>query len=127
MLAKPIIDILVEATSVEEVDNRAKRMEGLGYEAKGAYGIPGRRYFRKDTPKGVREFHVHIFAAGSEEVERHLALREYLRSHPEVALEYSELKRDLIGRRSAGKKAYVAGKAPFVSKVVQEAVAWRRN
>lgn len=126
MLAKPVVDILVEATSIEEVDDRSDCMKALGYEAKGAYGIPGRRYFRKDTAKGVREFHVHVFAVASEEAERHLAFRDYLRSHPEVAREYSELKRGLVAMHGADKRAYVAGKTPFVARVVQEAVAWKR-
>ena len=127
VLAKPVIDILVEASSVEEVDARAKRLVALGYDAKGAYGIPGRRYFRKDNPQGVREFHVHVFAHGAEEIERHLAFRDYLRSHAGVAREYSELKRALASRHGLDKKAYAAGKDPFVAAVVEEALAWSRT
>jgi len=126
ILAKPVIDILVEATSVELVDDRSDCMKALGYEAKGTYGIPGRRYFRKDTPKGVREFHVHVFVVGSEEAEKHLAFRDYLRSHPEVAQEYSELKHGLAARHCADKSVYVVGKTSFIAKIVQDAIAWKR-
>ncbi len=45
--AKPIIDMLVEVTSVEEVDLRNVAMASLDYEAMGEFGIAGRRYFRR--------------------------------------------------------------------------------
>jgi GrpB-like predicted nucleotidyltransferase (UPF0157 family) len=41
MLAKPILDILVEAPSVEAIDLCRPQLESLGYEYKGEYGIPG--------------------------------------------------------------------------------------
>ena len=125
ILAKPVIDVLVEATSLEAVDIRRDRLDALGYEAMGAYGIPGRRYFRKDTANGVRAFHVHVFARGSVEAGRHLAFLDYLQSHPRAALEYSELKRVLTATHNADKNAYVAGKASFVARVMKEATAWK--
>lgn len=53
-------------------------MESLGYEVMGEYGIPGRRYFRKDAQQGIRTHNIHTFEAGSAEVERHLAFRDYM-------------------------------------------------
>src|SRR3954463_7125609 len=52
--AKPIIDLLVEVREIAEVDGRSPAMESLGYEVMGEYGIPGRRYFRKDNREGIR-------------------------------------------------------------------------
>ncbi len=40
--AKPIIDMLVEVTSVDEVDVRNVAMASLGYESMGEFGIAGR-------------------------------------------------------------------------------------
>lgn len=127
MHAKPIVDILVEAVSVEAVDERTPALEALGYEARGEYGIPGRRYFRKDDARGVRRFHVHAFAAGAEEAMRHLAFRDYLRAHPEAAREYSRLKRELARRYPADSRAYRDGKDPFVEATLRAALAWRRS
>ena len=42
--AKPVIDILVEAKDIEEVDQYNHKMKELGYEAMGEYGIPKRRF-----------------------------------------------------------------------------------
>jgi GrpB-like predicted nucleotidyltransferase (UPF0157 family) len=47
--AKPVIDLLVEVKNITQVDERNYAMEALGYEAMGEFGIPSRRYFRKDN------------------------------------------------------------------------------
>ena len=61
----------------------------------GEFGIPGRRYLRKG---GAHRTHqVHIFGAESQyEIERHLAVRDYLRMHPLKADAYAALKRSHI-------------------------------
>jgi len=125
--AKPIIDMLVEVDSIDAVDERAQALVALGYEAMGEFGIPGRRYFRKDNQSGIREFQLHAFAAGSAAVERHLAFRNYLRVHPEVAREYSELKRRLAKEYPSNMEAYIDGKDPFIRATEQVAVAWWRS
>ena len=63
--AKPIIDILLEVEDVIALDAYASRLVEFGYEAKGEFGIPGRRYFRKDSADGVRTHQIHAFACGS--------------------------------------------------------------
>ena len=54
IFAKPIIDILVEVADVGAVDSYNEAMELGGYESMGEFGIPGRRYFRKDDVDGAR-------------------------------------------------------------------------
>src|SRR6187399_2391149 len=43
MFAKPIIDILLEVTKHEGLDNDSPVLRGLGYESLGEFGISGRR------------------------------------------------------------------------------------
>ena len=124
--AKPIIDMLVEATSLEALDAATPMLEAYGYEAKGEFGIPKRRYFRKDNSDGVREYQVHAFAADSGEVDRHLAFRDYLRSHPAVAEDYSQLKRQLAAQHPEDIESYMAGKDPFIKATERVALARRR-
>ena len=45
--AKPVIDIIVEATSVADIDCLEPSIAGIGYEPKGEFRIPGRRFFQK--------------------------------------------------------------------------------
>ncbi len=123
--AKPVIDLLLEVAEVETLDEHAAAMESLGYEAMGEYGIPGRRYFRKDSEDGVRTHQVHAFQAGSSEVKRHLAFRDYLTAHPAVAAEYSALKRKLAEDFPEDIHAYMEGKDPFIKEYEHRALEWQ--
>ena len=53
IVAKPILDILLEVSNTDRLDDETAALEGLWYEAKGEFGIPGRRYFRKNDAAGI--------------------------------------------------------------------------
>lgn len=125
--AKPVIDLLVEAGDIAEVDGRSSAMELLGYEVMGEYGIPGRRYFRKDNGEGIRTHHVHVFEAGSAEAERHLAFRDYMIAHPAEAQSYSELKRKLADEHPQSIDDYMDGKDDFIKEADRRAARWRTS
>lgn len=122
--AKPIIDILLEAVSLEALDDKSPELEALGYEAKGEFGIPGRRYFRKDEADGARTHQVHAFEAGSPGAARHLAFRDYMRAHPSIAGEYDALKARLARAHPHDMQAYIDGKDAFVREHEKRALRW---
>ncbi|MEM8783341.1 MAG: GrpB family protein [Planctomycetota bacterium] len=124
IVAKPILDLLVEADAIEHVDARRDAVVALGYEAMGEYGLPGRRYFRQDDDRGVRTHHVHAYAAGHPDVARHLAFRDFLRAHTQPAQAYSELKANLAAEHPDDMEAYIDGKDPFIQRVERDALAW---
>ena len=117
--AKPVIDILVEVKKIDSLDDPAP-MVSLGYEAMGEFGIVGRRYFRKENAY-QRTHHVHIFEAGSAQVTRHLAFRDYMLAHPEDAQKYSELKRRLAKEHSTDIEKYMDGKDEFIQAIDKKA------
>ena len=79
--AKPIIDILPVVKEISAVDAHNAQFEALGYEPRGEYGIPGRRFFRKGLEH--RTHHIHIFQESDQpNILRHVAVRDYLRAHP---------------------------------------------
>jgi GrpB-like predicted nucleotidyltransferase (UPF0157 family) len=124
--AKPIIDLLVEVKDIVKVDGRSSSMESLGYEVvMGEFGIPGRRYFRKDNQEGVRTHHIHTFKVSSEQVKRHLAFRDYMIAHPEDAQRYSKLKRRLAREYPTNIDGYMDGKDGFIKEMDMKAVQWR--
>lgn len=122
--AKPVIDILLEVESVEALDERTMEFQALGYEVMGEFGIPGRRYYRRDNDSGVRTHQIHAFKAGAPDVVRHLAFRDYMRSHPTVASQYGELKARLAKEHSHGMGAYTDGKDSFVKEHERLALQW---
>jgi len=122
--AKPIIDILIEATHIEAIDDRTPLFEDLGYEAMGEFGLPGRRYFRKDNAQGLRTHHVHSYAHNNNEVHRHLAFRNFMREHSHFAQRYSDLKQQLAHAHPRDINAYMNGKDAFIKDMEQRAIAW---
>lgn len=122
--AKPVIDILLEVSSLRAMDAKAAGLEAMGYEAKGEFGLPGRRYFRLDDAAGTRTHQVHAYEAGAPDVRRHVAFRDYLRAHPSVAEEYGALKERLVRVHADDSKAYVSGKDAFVKEYERRALRW---
>ena len=91
LAAKPIIDIMPVVRRLSAVDSAAPALKRLGYEYLGEFGIPGRRYLRKGGDE--RTHQVHIFAwDDAENINRHLAVRDYLRTHPAERDAYAALK-----------------------------------
>lgn len=127
ILAKPIIDLLGIVCNLADADAKVGSLKSLGYEAMGAYGIEGRRYFRKMDGNGTRTHHLHIFEEGSLHIERHLAFRDYLIAHPDLADKYSCLKERLTSGENPSWDRYLNGKDPFVSRVEAQAVDWFRS
>ena len=124
IFAKPIIDILLEVRDTRRLDRETSALEDLGYEAKGEFGIPGRRYFRKNDAEGLRTHQVHAFAQGSTSIERHLAFRDYMVAHPEAARAYSALKRRLADQHPHDIEAYIDGKDAYVKEQERKALFW---
>jgi predicted N-acetyltransferase YhbS/GrpB-like predicted nucleotidyltransferase (UPF0157 family) len=124
LMAKPILDLLLEVRDRAALDLIGHAMAGLGYEAMGEFGVPGRRYFRRHDAAGVRTHHVHAFVTGDPHVLRHLAFRDYLRAHAEVAAAYGALKSALAATCPDLGPGYVEGKGPFVRAHQAAAVAW---
>jgi GrpB-like predicted nucleotidyltransferase (UPF0157 family) len=125
--AKPIVDILLVVSDLELLDSNAVEMKGIGYEAKGEFGIPGRRYFRKNDVDGTSTHHLHSFLEHSAEAARHLAFRDYMNAHPAAALAYSALKRNLALSHPHSMEAYMDGKDAFIKSHEALALAWKRD
>ena len=126
LAAKPVIDILPVVRTLEGIDSCNPGFAALGYECMGEFGIPGRRYYRKGGAE--RTHQIHLFAAESRaEIERYLAVRDYLRCHPEAAAAYAALKRELAARFPWDIDGYCDGKDAFVRELEQKALAWRRG
>ena len=111
--AKPEIDIHVEVSTTSNVDQYAEGMTLLGYRVRGEEVEQGSHYYSKDE-EGVRTFKVHVSESHHPGLRNHLIFRDYLRTHPERAKEYSDLKRSLAATNKSGIIEYLNGKRPFI-------------
>lgn len=124
LVAKPVIDILIGVRDLSLDEKNIEALSEIGYEYRGEAGIPGRLFFRKGMP---RTHHVHVAVLGGEFWTEHLLFRDYLRAHPEEALRYADLKRDLAARLRTDRASYTESKAPFISSILAKARMWRQT
>ena len=125
LAAKPIIDILLEVTSLDQLDNKSIDFENLAYEVKGEFGIKGRRYFRKGGDS--RTHQIHAFESGDHNVLRHLVFRDYLIAHENIAKEYGALKMQIAKKCNHDIDKYCDDKDPFIKEHETKALSWFEN
>ncbi len=116
--AKPIIDLLPVFASTAACDAARPRLEALGYEWMGPFGLPDRRYLRYDDPQtGQRRFQAHCYPQHSPEITRHLAFRDALRANPALRAGYTSVKARCDGLHPGDHRAYGACKSDWINKV----------
>ncbi len=124
--AKPVIDIAVATGQYPLPDEVIGRMQGIGYEHIGEYGIPRRHYFRRGF-NGRYYMHVHVYELTNEEYAKHLLFRDYMRAHPERASAYEQLKRHLAETVGHDREAYTLRKTDFIRETLRMAEEWRER
>ncbi len=122
LAAKPVIDILIEVDDLDVLDSYNPQLNAIGYIAMGEFGIPARRYFQKGGD--LRSHQVHVFKRNSQHVRRHLAFRDYLRNHQDVANVYAHLKQAVAKACSNDMNIYCDGKHDFIQKYEKLALEW---
>ena len=122
LAAKPIIDILVEVTSLEETQKQiVPLLESEGYDYFWRTDVePPYAWFIKRDSEGKRTHHIHMVEADSKLWER-LYFRDYLRGFPDEAKRYEELKKSLSEQYPKDRVAYTEGKAEFVVSATERA------
>lgn len=123
MDAKPVIDILISAHNITEIDAFNHELEDLEYIARGEFGIPGRRFFVKDCAR-ERSYQIHVFQNGNSQLLKHINFREYMIAHPDAAHEYAQLKIELAQRFPDDVRAYSEAKDAFIKNIDTQALHW---
>lgn len=130
--AKPIVDILVEVTSLDDTKQRiAPILEEQGYDYfwRPSFGDdtpPFYAWFIKRDKNGKRTHHIHMVESHFEHWDR-LLFRDYLIDHPDVAQEYGNLKMKLSNEHQNDRVAYTQAKRDFIRQVTETAKQYYRN
>jgi GrpB-like predicted nucleotidyltransferase (UPF0157 family)/GNAT superfamily N-acetyltransferase len=123
LAAKPILDIDVLLRSASDLPEAIRRLTAIDYEHEGDKRIPTRHAFRAHFEGPVH--HLYVCTSPEGEFRRHVALRDFLRSHPTDAAAYAQLKHDLARRHPDDINAYMAGKDAFVRELLVRAMQSR--
>lgn len=122
LAAKPIIDIMAVVRNLEEVDAVSENFSQIGYEYLGEFGIAGRRYLRKGGEE--RTHQIHIFHVDDwNNIRRHLAFRDYMRTHEKEREDYAKLKKELAQCFPYDIGGYCDGKEEFVRNMEKQALS----
>ena len=124
LIAKPIIDLMPIVTSLTSLEEQRQRVEALGYQWHGEFGIPARRYCTLADEAGVRVVQLHFFKADSPHVERHIAFRDYLRAHPDEANAYATEKHRAQKLHPTNSHAYADEKDKWTRAAETKALIW---
>jgi GrpB-like predicted nucleotidyltransferase (UPF0157 family) len=118
LAAKPVIDVDVVATA-SVLPEVIARLEAIGYVHLGDLGVTEREAFR--APEHSPRHNLYAVVESSVSLRNHLAVRDYLRTHPDVAKSYGSLKRHLAALHPDDVDAYVAGKSDEIARILAAA------
>ena len=126
LAAKPIVDMLVEVTNLDETRKRiAPILEGQGYDyfwrpTWGDDTPPFYAWFIKRDAAGNRTHHIHMVEPGFEHWDR-LLFRDYLKEYPDIARAYGDLKVKLSEAHRGDRVTYTEAKTEFIGEITEKA------
>ena len=98
MLSKEDLDIIL---AVDHLDH-ALQLEKHGFTFKGEINIPLRYFFSKNTDRS--KINLHVCEKGHGFIDLNLAIRNFLRAHPDQADAYAKVKEEALKRPNAHEK-----------------------
>ena len=124
LAAKPVIDIQVSVSSLIPRSDVVDPLVAIGYRHSIDPIETGHEFLSKGyDDDGPHMVHIHLCEAGDAWERRHLAFRDELRRHPEVAAEYAALKRRLADQHPSDIMTYVDSKTAFIRSIEARALA----
>jgi GrpB-like predicted nucleotidyltransferase (UPF0157 family) len=124
LAAKPIVDILLVVEDSGDEPSYLPALEAAGYVLRVREpDFDEHRMFR--TPE--KDVHLHVFSAGSKEIERYLLLREQLRENEEDRELYARTKRDLASRDWPSMQHYAEAKTGIIEGIIARGATRRSS
>ena len=117
--AKPIIDILLVVANSADEPSYVPDLEAAGYvlRIREPHWHEHRLFKRPDVELGL-----HVFSAGSSEIHRMLAFRDWLRANPVDRDLYARTKRDLAARTWRFRQNYADAKSEVIEEILSRAM-----
>jgi len=120
LAAKPVIDMMAAVRTLEDGPAILARLAPLGFTSV-SIDMPRRLLLRRQDPDLGCAFHLHIVEAATWPERNERLLRDYLRAHRDLAVEYGLLKRQLATEHGSDLQAYTSAKTAFIQAVVDRA------
>lgn len=115
--AKPCIDIDVIIKDYSIFDAVVCKLETIGYIHEGNLGIQDREAFKYSDKPHLRQHHLYVCPKQSEELHRHIAFRDFLRSNPEAIKRYGAVKEKVAQLFPDDIEKYIEYKSPCIEEL----------
>jgi GrpB-like predicted nucleotidyltransferase (UPF0157 family) len=126
LAAKPILDLQLSVDAIESRERYVGPLERLGYLFVPEPESPDYHFFGM-PPERPRTHHLHVCEVDSEHELRHVAVRDFLRTHADDAARYAALKHALVARNPHDRLAYIEGKDDYLAALERRALTWARD
>jgi GrpB-like predicted nucleotidyltransferase (UPF0157 family) len=120
LAAKPIIDIVLVVGDSSDEPAYLPALEAAGYELR-VREPDWHEHRLVRTPE--RDVHIHVFSAGSSEIDRYVAFRDWLRAHPEDCARYAATKRSLAAHDWGTMQDYADAKTAVIAQIMGDEAA----
>ncbi len=124
MKAKPVIDIMPVIKNISDIKKYEKIFKGLGYSKLEECSSPTVWFYTKGNDSEYTHQLRIVDLSNEDEINARLALRNYLRCHPDVAGTYSEFKQQLAVKFSHDMSTYRTEKNIFLKPIEKDALIW---
>ena len=118
--AKPCIDIDVIILDYSVFEAVVWRLKTIGYIHEGDLGIRDREAFCYTDKPHLMKHHLYVCPRDSEELHRHLTFRDFLRSNPEAARKYGQVKETAARLFPEDIEKYMEYKAPCIGELYEQ-------
>ncbi len=121
MSGKPCIDVLV-VVDMKIVESHTQELLAAGFVDAGEFVMKGSHLFR--VMNGHEPIvNIHFFPPGHSHVVQMIAVRDFLRSHPEEVTTYSKIKDELFVKFADDYSAYRENKDKYMHELIKRALA----
>ena len=117
LAAKPVIDLDIVVEDASRLEEVIDRLASIGYQHLGDLGVADREAFRE--PASSIRHNLYACPHDGLGLRNHLAVREYLRVHADVAAKYGKLKLELAQKFAHDIDGYIDGKTEFLLEILR--------
>ena len=115
--AKPIIDIDIIINDYSIFDAVVNKLNNIGYIHEGNLGIKDREAFKYSDRSHLQRHHLYVCPQQSEELHRHITVRDFLRSNPEAVKRYGAVKEKAAQLFPDNIEKYIEYKSPCIEEL----------
>lgn len=128
MYGKSIIDILVGVSGEEDFALVHDTLVSLGYYPSTHSKTDIYEFFASSTSETKDgDTHIHLVIRDTDRYEDFICLRDYLLSHPDEAMAYSNHKKHIIATQGTDRTAYRQTKSAYVTALIEKSHIWKEN